>query len=918
VPPTPESRGCARKYFRLPDHKSGPGESKVPQHPHLSWVHERHLLFGLHQNALPTFVDLKAPRVARFFSYNAHEKTGENTFSPVSIPLAMFPASPSITFVPPYPGLPSLQSNTPNAAAACYIDGSRGAFDERRYPQLYNPRRPWIVLHDLLQSLSWDPAYCEVFNPTEYFMWNQPGNPSAGGRFMLSRLDFLFSKREEVEREFATRIDQLDPDCDMAFAQESFDMPFYDPLDWEDVIKWSTWGEGREALSNTLQYVSEVKTLNRWLALMDYLGTRPDTAKIPRTSFRYMGTWAPTITREEDWQWLIHCAVPVYIITRIPKSHVPANLLPGNPDGDERYRINSFDADHSFDPYWLIRHPRSPVEVPDTPLECGASYMPSSLLPVSGPTLSPSAKSNSSLLTWLSPIYRDRHIQRFEMSCLDSQAKQAKERAMLDTLFPFCPPHYRVLKADTDRHPLLDVLGSQSAKDNKITRYEEVYDAELDCYHPKRLGRKTSATKYLLETVSYRWVFADQKVEILSDYPFPGRDPSFGRIIDAEDEYDALEKPSLEPRRYYYADLSTNKPAKYAFTWEPYEDLADVPQLPTQCYDRQRPRDQPDTTVPFQPRDHYVRFFDDPVHDAFQEHRRLRGYPGDSMFERQPSLATFTRYEDELAKMKGRDARELESLRWRGEYVVLMEKAHGRLGDRSDAELRELATEMASRAETLRTKRELLDRYNVRKLFKAARGDDKLCPEAIAWHIEGGDSHAICYPIRISGLHGDVTSDHVFRVLHRFLRIHYHEVVVFSSYLEVDTTRTMEFGMRFCEDALYIRGLFHAVQADGRFLDVQFLSSMSGKIHAVECPPEIPENETRQPMDRLARIVALLATPGLTPELTTDAYRLERNLTTFIQQSGIASAGEIWELKSTERSPLQHGKLNSSNDISSR
>jgi hypothetical protein len=740
---------------------------------------------------------------------------------------------------------------------------------------------------------------------------------------VLNRLDALFSKREEVESEFATRISQLKPTSvfsDVSSARASFDLPFYDPLDWTDVIKWSTWGEGREALSNTLQYVSEIKTLNRWLTLIANVGTQSDTAEILPPNSQYMGTWAPTITRSEDWQWLLRCSVPVYVITRIPKSHIPVNLLPGNPDGDERYRLNSFDADHSFDLYWLIRHPRSPVEVPDTLLECGASYMPSDLLPVYGPTLPPNAKSNSSLLTWLSPIYRDPRIQRFETSCLDSQANQAKERVMLDTLFPFCPPHYRVLKADTDRHPLLDVLGSQSAKDNKITRYEEVYDAELDCYYPRRLGRKTSATKSLLETVLYRWVFADQKVEILSDYPFPGRDPLFGRIIDAEDEYDALENPSLEPRRYYYGNLSTNKPAKYAFTWEPYEDLADMPQLPTQCCDRHRLRDQPsalDTTVPFQSRDHYVRFFDDPVHDAFQEHQRLRGHPGDSMFERLTNLATFTRYEEELARMKGRDARELESLRWRGEYVVLMEKAHGGLGNRSDAELRDLATKIASQAETLQTQRKLLDRYNGRKLFKAARGDNKVCPEAIAWHIEGGDSHAICYPIRISGLHGDVTSDHVFHILHRLLRIHYHEVVIFSSYLEVDTTRTVELGMRFCEDALYIRGLLHGVKADGRFLDIQFLSSMSGKVHAVKCPPKIPENETRDLLERLARIVALLATPGLTSELTTDAYRLERNLTSIIMEMGIATNQELWELKSTERSPLQRGKPNSSGSISS-
>jgi hypothetical protein len=361
-------------FFQLPDHKSGPGDSKVPQHPHLSWVHERHLLFRLQANALPNAINLETPHVGRFFLYSAHKGTSENIFILVSIPLAMFPASPSISFVPPYPGLPFRQSNTPNTAAACYIDGLRGAFDERRYPQLYSPRRLWIVFHDLLPSLAWNPDCCEVFNPTEYFVWNQPGNPSAGGCFVLSCLDALFSKREEVESEFAARVRQLNPATDIFGDVESvrtlFDMPFYDPLDWADVIKWSTWGEGREALLNMLQYVSEVKTLNRWLALVANVGPQPHTGEIPPPNSQYMGTWAPTISRSEEWQWLLHCSVPIYIITQIPKARVPANLLPGNPDGDERYRMNTFDADHSFDLYWLILHSRSPVEVPNTLLEC--------------------------------------------------------------------------------------------------------------------------------------------------------------------------------------------------------------------------------------------------------------------------------------------------------------------------------------------------------------------------------------------------------------------------------------------------------------------------------------------------------------------------------------------------------------------
>ena len=838
----------------------------------------------------------------------------------------MYPVSPLTPHVPPYPGAQYENANMPNSPAACYSDGSRGAFDARRYPQLFDSRRPWLVFHDSSLHLTWDKTTCELMNPTEFFEWNQPGNPGCGGRWVINRLDALFSQRERMESQFSQLVHRCrSPGCSMAafvdqhHLKASFDLPYYDPLEWADVRQWSTWGEGRERLANTLQYTAELKTLNRYLEYLLDLELNPNQAHTPDHS--YMGAWATTIATNEDWKLLLRLPVPLYIITRIPKGHLlHRNLTPGNPDGDERYRLNTFDAAHSFTPHWLVRSNNAHQAVPDMDLECRPEYLPSTLSPASRPTLPANATPNSSLLTWRSPLYLEKTLHRFDLDTLSSQQDQVELRRALDELFPFQSAQYRVLRVETDRHPLLDVIGSKSARDNALTRYMEEYDEDDDAYYPKRLGKNTSATKSLLASVSYRWRYSKENIEILSNYPFPGRALSFGRIVDEDswDDEDDGVPAATSTRRYFEADPALNKPRKLAFVWEAYETIGASPSIPS-GHGRHRTTTSaltwshanmqdghlmPESRIS----DQQLCIFEDPVYDEFTNFISLEGGLLDEWASTSHNLDSPTDYARELAILLSRRRMADKFLSYACTNVVLQDIAAGELGLMTPAEREEYAGIIKQMIITLKMQRSRLAQQIQRRIFKSARHDDLVCQQAVPWHITDGPSDAICYPVRFSGLHGDVPSANFFAMLKRVLGVYHHEVILFASYREVDTTQTIDIAFRYCEDAMFALSTFHGVEIDDRLVEVQFIRAIVGQVHAVASPLDIPEDERRPPLARLQRIVALLAQPSIARNLLNDAYQLERDITNWILSNSINTKEEVMEIKMTERRPIQLGK----------
>jgi hypothetical protein len=90
-------------------------------------------------------------------------------------------------------------------------------------------------------------------------------------------------------------------------------------------------------------------------------------------------------------------------------------------------------------------------------------------------------------------------------------------------------------------------------------------------------------------------------------------------------------------------------------------------------------------------------------------------------------------------------------------------------------------------------------------------GDAAVSSRPVPWHIVGGSSNAICYPVRISSIHGDASERDIFALLAQIFDIRSHEIVLFASYTEVDMMRSVELGLRFCVPHLsgaswYLRG----------------------------------------------------------------------------------------------------------------
>lgn len=920
------SRQCAHSHFR-PQSNSNKLATLTPQLPNLSWVHQRYLMLGLVHSALPPELDLKTPRVGRAIKHTVRQRGISGEYVLVNIYLAMFPAHPSIPFVPPYSGVAHIDANTPNTSTSCYIDGTRGAFDYRRFPQLYNPRAPWRGFHDNLLTLEWQPNVCENLTVVDFFLWNQPGNPNAGGYWALHRLRELFLRREVMENEFTRLVHAANqarhpPQFCTGSPWDSFDMPFYDPLEWDDVRKWSNWIDGRDLLSNSLQYVAELKAFNRWFRTI----VEPDLSSPREPSpidMSLMGVWASTITQRAEWEFLRYNGVPVYIVTNIPDLNpLRSIVITGNLDGDERYRSNAFDATHSLESYWLIRHKKEYPLLPDLNLDLCADYLPTMLHRVVLKEPLPNSKLNSHLYTWHSPLYQVVDLNRFDSDQVQRQIDQIDTRQAIDNIFPVTTTQYKPLDTDADRHPLLDVLGISKARASKLTRYEECYDKGKNCYYPIRLGKHTSGDKEQINACDYCFFFPSLRVEIISEFPFPGRSISFKRRSDSDDGLsDSQFEVDNRPRRYFTTNQETRKPLRFAFTWEPSLDilaarahtgtsstkhLHEILQCPNDkggfCSIPTLPSHQANTLQ--------LHVFDDLIYEAIRHLSQLEHETALSELQRiGGELSIPTDYSQEIAILERRQTIKLREISWRCNYILFRDIASGRIDPLPPAKIEERELEMANQILCLIAQRMIVDSRVQMRLFKSARGDDAISQVAFPWHIPDGGSECICYPVRFGMLHGDVLPEHLLAMLGQILDIRHYDVVVYASYQEIDSTQTIELGFRYCEDALYCRALLHGVLADDRYLEVNFLRYMTMEINAVSYPLEGLTTLHRTPKQRLQSVISICAVPGIPAKLLDDAYTLERQLTTWVQEKGHLTLDAVNDLKKEERMPMYDGEF---------
>lgn len=924
LPASEGSRSNAAAYFR-PYPKALESTTAIAcRLPALSWVNERYILLGLSETALPKGLDLTSPRVGRAIRCSLSQRTSQHADT-VEINVALFSTSPLILNVPPYPGVPPVDADAPNRVKSAYVDGTRGCWDARRYPQLFNPRRPWLPFHRHIESLQWTPDYCEYFSPCEYFCWKNPSRHSSGGSWGLSRLNVLFSAREETEAAFVSLkrdafvLGSQLPFNDSSKRLELYDLPFYDPLTWEEVLGWDTWLDGRDRLAYTLQYVAELKALNIWLRRQTEWVRRGFTEPQPSDK-SYMGTWAPTLTSKQDWDFLIAYCVPIFVATRIPENHpLLSQVTDGNLDGDERYRQNSFDANLGLKPCWAVDKSSAPDDVfpliPDLQLECRAEYLPSSLLPVHLVQRPENMDTNSGFLSWSYPIHLDPLVRRFNQDSFMEHISRFRDRYELLLEYPALTSNIHLLNAEKDRHPLLDVIGPQ-LEGGQMRKYEECYDEDKKAYYARRLGRRTTGTKDLMRDATYLWQYKKEQITIISEFPFPGRGEHYGRrdYFDDDDD-DEIMPPTgkMEPdRQYWTTDKSGQNPSEHKFTWTASRSALVSTSGSKRPYRAPPPLHLEFSTLylPKQRRDRRsTRFISEEQLFLLDNSvtKVARNYYNDNKkpFSKRPAPIL----DDYVSEFADPQERHDAGSYWE-DIIIQCEQATRRMQaaslgtDRpmSDQERLIASGNMERTIRLLEEQRAQLHQQMRIRVFRPVAGDHLISPRPVPWRITGGKAGDVCYPVRISGIHTDATVETIFAMLLglKFITT-VHDVIIFAIYTEVDGSQTIDLGLRHCEDVYLIFAALHGVEVDGKLLEVEFIYAIPGKANVVQCPN--PIESLRALKDRFKRIVPFPTYPALSEELRQHAFSLEGEIKTRLLQENEASEAEIQRLRLYGRQP---------------
>jgi hypothetical protein len=115
-----------------------------------------------------------------------------------------------------------------------------------------------------------------------------------------------------------------------------------------------------------------------------------------------------------------------------------------------------------------------------------------------------------------------------------------------------------------------------------------------------------------------------------------------------------------------------------------------------------------------------------------------------------------------------------------------------------------------------------------RRVFRLVKGNDLRAKLVVPWQPSSLDK-SVVWPLRIAHLHGEVTLSTLLSILHERFFVPPQNVLVLCSYQELDTSRTIDLGLRYCEDALWLWCLLHGANADNHLLEVYPLKSMRGR-----------------------------------------------------------------------------------------
>jgi hypothetical protein len=750
----------------------------------------------------------------------------------------MFPLCPKYRHVPPYPGLVPETFEEWAHPSTCFSDGGLGRWDFRRYPQLWNPRKPWLGYHPNNDNHSYR------FSVLNFWYWNDTLNPLSGGHWDRTAIQRLLKEREEVEE----RLHRLAGDRSHGILSgRPYDLPYFDRLDEKDTIRWKTFREGRDALSRTIRYVAELGALCTWLWLkLDIISQQKKGMWPPKepplsASSKFLGVWGATINSPEDWEEILHNRLPVFMIFSIPPEHPLTTLVkPGNLDADERYRHNHFDASlgrvNARTTIQCYKFPAPYFLLEDLP-----KYLPSSLkLPT--PERSHSTSSTVYNGHWTAYICDDsRVIRDYRISMRQQKVREVEREA-----FAYLHPKETVLDSQRDHHPLFHVI--PPIRDSVYTYWEEVWDPSFKVFYPRRANRVEGVPN---DHWDYYFHFPAEMMGIFSNHPFPGRDRKLGRRPTFSSDEDGLADPLVfegsesgpdeHVRTYCIQKPLVSPSADETYVWtpgavsQPGRELTRRPNLSHRGYHPYLPT-MTEGVAP---------------HITFERSSRAPRLPESLNPPVPPRRHSPGPHSSTLP---------VPWLPWvpRDELLgpavrFFKEKAgHPGMAMEVDFELDAMSSLVKQRQQLKESRSRSLwtPKFNTRNR------------RLVQWCVP--NSNLCCYPVRVCNLHGSMSCSALFNILQDIAQIT--DIVVFSLYDEVDTTLTLDIGLRYVEDALSTWALLHGVIVDQRPLDVYPIKMILGKGQF----PTVDYPGHRLPIDRLRLVERILERENEFPDSNQD------------------------------------------------
>jgi hypothetical protein len=426
------------------------------------------------------------------------------------------------------------------------------------------------------------PTTCRAFYPDhdcgfvahylpvmEYLEWNRPSKPEHGVRWRNELFKLLFYYRSNYEEDILIRLKDL-RQFKPEFSLEAYRLPWYNELNFEDVMSWKTWQEGRDALGRLCLYIAEMEAMGQWLQTLCALKRfNPHRENPPGSMFwSYMGTWATTIRTKEEWTLLHQGFIPMYILSKVPLGHpVTFEVKAGELDGGERYCTNKFDSQHQIHNFTLLIPTYSftwpsylqepavdpqllPSQILDPfPFPFEPQYLPGLLSVVWN---DPSPRT-AAYLPWTAYLFNHPLAEGQEplvyMQNVENRWEQDYKAECLH-LFFFIPPVHGPLSLEHDQHPFFWV--AHEIRERTDTHYEEIYKEEFGFWY-FRLAREHRLER--VKQLAYAFVYPEANITIHSAFPFPGRSRLLGQITGTFSQYLA---PDQITRKYFWKRLCSS------------------------------------------------------------------------------------------------------------------------------------------------------------------------------------------------------------------------------------------------------------------------------------------------------------------------------------------------------------------------